>query len=372
VYLRELDGTRRQVARRGFDAADAESRLIAELRRRTRRVPIRGTGFTGEHLFGSLAEEYLAMLDDAPYTEGTKAGIRQMVRTRLLNTPLARTPLGDVKVSVVAHMYRSLADVPGVARNVLIEIRKICDLGVEKDIWPINPARAFTPSRQKRRERKEVPEENQLRDLRAAIIAYRDRPDRFGPAPSNLLLDVIDVILGTSARIGEALGLRWTDIALDDPVPTVTIRGTIVERAGTTKFYQPFTKTAAGARRVPVPQFLEATLRRRLADATLDQEFVFETRRGSPNGPQDVHRALRRVREWAEIPSDMAPHALRRYVATAISEGIDLDTAARTLGHQRATITERYYVARSPLTPDARHVLDHAVPWARQERKAIV
>lgn len=94
--------------------------------------------------------------------------------------------------------------------------------------------------------------------------------------------------------------------------------------------------------------------------------FVFETRSGSPNGTQDVHRALRRVREWAGIPDTVVPHALRRYVATTISESIDLDTAARTLGHQRATVTERYYVARNPLTPDAREVLEHAVPWVRQ------
>ena len=51
-----------------------------------------------------------------------------------------------------------------------------------------------------------------------------------GPKPDGQLALIFDVILGTGARIGEALAIRVCDADLS--APTVTISGTIVPHRG--------------------------------------------------------------------------------------------------------------------------------------------
>ncbi|WP_170202076.1 tyrosine-type recombinase/integrase [Paramicrobacterium agarici] len=264
----------------------------------------------------------------------------------------------------VADFYDSEYDhARSQARNVMTVLRQVCDRGYRLGLMRSNFARDIKLAP---RTRKQVfaPTPMALDELRDAIVAYRERPDRMGPKPNALLEHVVEVILGTSCRISEAVGLRWEDVDIVSPVPTVSIVGQVVEGHRQEKHWAPVLKTRTSARVVPIPDHLVAVLMERKVQARAGSQFVFETRTGKPNGAQDVHRALRAVRAWAGISDEMVPHSLRKAVATTVSEMAGLKASAAVLGHSETRVTEDYYVRRALQAPDIRFALDALAPGA--------
>ncbi|WP_157009135.1 tyrosine-type recombinase/integrase [Agromyces laixinhei] len=97
-------------------------------------------------------------------------------------------------------------------------------------------------------------------------------------------------------------------------------------------------------------------LRRRKLSSN-GNDFVFHTRTGAPNGTQDIHRALRRVREWADLDEELVPHALRKSAVTAVADALGIEGAAQFAGHKRSRVTEQYYAKRAVQAPDTFQVL---------------
>lgn len=63
-----------------------------------------------------------------------------------------------------------------------------------------------------------------------------------------MLIDVVEVLLGTSCRVSEAVGLRWQDVDLSSDPPTVEIVGHVVEGNGQLKRWEPGLESANGHR----------------------------------------------------------------------------------------------------------------------------
>ncbi|WP_183042374.1 tyrosine-type recombinase/integrase [Microbacterium sp. AG1240] len=301
---------------------------------------------------------------------GTRGNETRIIRNKIMPSRIGSVVATTVTVQDVSDFYFSIAlKAPSEARNAQNELRKVFDTARQKGLVSSNPARDFRGVMPRKPVNKFVPGPLELRDFFDVAVAYRERPNRMGPEPSRDLEDLIEVVLGTSARLGEALGLHWVDVRLEADVPTVSIRGTVQEKGGP-KFYQPHTKTEAGQRTVPIPDFLVQTLRRRATENTMGSPFVFHTKTGRVSGQQDLQRSLRAVRKWSTtsdlVPTvsvEMVPRALRRSVATAISNEESLEAAAKTLGHRETGVTENSYAKRSDLAPDVRHVLDGLAPW---------
>lgn len=355
VYYARLDGKggrlRLERKTRAEARRVARERLPQLIEQRDAKSPI-----SGSTRLRDVVEKWIELEN---FTEA------KVESTRHENERLARANilpmLGDRRVSeitplVVQDFYQHHAErTPRQADTIRGVLSQIMDLAVVNEALLVNPVLAV---KRKKRAPKEIfaPTRMELDDLRDIVERYNLREDRRGPRPSRLLLDVIETILGTGARIGEACGLRWEDIDLLGEKPSVTIRGTVIEGKGQVKHYQPDTKTPAGIRKIFIAPRLVSILRhRRLMSA--GNEFVFATRSGLPNGPQDVHRALRRVREWAGITDEMVPHALRKSVLTAIAEEEGIEAAAKVAGHKQATVTERFYVKPSLETPDVTRTL---------------
>jgi integrase len=178
-----------------------------------------------------------------------------------------------------------------------------------------------------------------------------------GPKPDGQLSGIIEVMLGTSARIGEALAIRRRDVDVTGARPSVAIRGTIVTPRGEVPYRQDHPKTARSRRTVAIPSFTAEALRQRLArmDDTSPDALVFSSRNGTPLTMNNVRRQLRHVLDLAGIEG-VTPHSFRRTVATAIFEKSDVDLAAELLGHTDSKITIQHYIRRSemvnPVTAD--------------------
>lgn len=116
--------------------------------------------------------------------------------------------------------------------------------------------------------------------------------------------DLIEVMLGSAARIGEALALRKCDIDLDADPATISVTDTIVVRKGKGKgkgvYRQPFPKRANSNRTVAVPAFVADVLRSRLAlvETDDDEHLLFFTRRHTALYPHNVRRTFRESSRW--------------------------------------------------------------------------
>ncbi len=98
----------------------------------------------------------------------------------------------------------------------------------------------------------------------AAVRGWRRGPGVPGPPQDGQLEQIIEVMLGTSARIGEVLEIRKCDVDVTVSPAPVRICGTIVSPAGKPTYRQHQPKTQKSTRVVSVPSFPAEALRQRL------------------------------------------------------------------------------------------------------------
>ena len=183
---------------------------------------------------------------------------------------------------------------------------------------------------------------------------------------------VFAVMLGTGLRVGEATGLRWCDIDLEDGI--IDVNHTLVyydHRTSEGKkgcyFNVNTPKTEAGNRQVPMLDFVKEAFvmekqRQELlgvhCEATIDgyTDFIFLNRFGQPQHQSTLNKAIRRIiRDCndeqflkTENPEVLLPHfschSLRHTFTTRMCEaGVNIKVIQDTLGHKDITTTLNIY-----------------------------
>jgi integrase len=359
VTYRRLDGQRREATANASTKIGVDRKLKLKLPALIAEAAAPPT--QALVTFEAVVSEWLQYeelkLPDHLKARGTHAEHLRMLSRHLLPA-FGDALVAEITPAMIFQYYTGLAATHApLARNVKVLLKQILDHAVNLGhLEGPNPA---TTVKTLRRPKKQIfaPEVDELKMLRDATLSYMHDVDRPGPTPSMLLLDCIDLILATGERISEVLGLRFEkDIHLGSDVPFCTVNGAIKEKGGP-KRWEPFPKTEAGRRELALPDYAVAIILRRSVENTTRSEFLFHTRTGAPNGPQDVHRTLRLVRQHGGLPDNFVPHALRKTVATQVARTLGLDAAAMVLGHSRARVTEQSYVKRDLRAPDARDLL---------------
>jgi len=182
--------------------------------------------------------------------------------------------------------------------------------------------------------------------VRAKVAEWERHPaGKPGPKPDGQVGAIIETMLGTSARIGEVLALRRSDIDLDAAPPTVRIAGTIVSIDNGPTFRQDHPKTNKSRRTVAIPPFAARALAQRIAKIgeVEPDHLIFFTRNDTPITTNDFRRTLRSVLRKTDA-AGVTPHAFRRTVATTIDRVDGIDLAAELLGHTSTEITRVHYI----------------------------
>jgi len=178
----------------------------------------------------------------------------------------------------------------------------------------------------------------------------------------------------TGARLGEVLGLRWTDLDLD--TGTASIAGQL-DRYG--QHVEP--KTPRSRRLLDLPGALTGELRehRLRSPASRPGDYVLSTRTGRPLDHRNVTRSFTASAGRAGLAAP-APtfHSLRHTFASAfIAAGGDLVELSAHLGHRSPAITASVYsheFERHARTDERRARLDGmygggmAAPMAASQR----
>ncbi len=356
VKFRRIDGSYGKLRIRAASKARARRVLVEAVGEEYEAAHTTGDGLSPDSLFTELAHEYM---EHVAFTGDQRDTTRHENR-RLIEKKIAplmgALALREIKASTILRVYKTIhRETPRQADTCKALISQICSYAVMNDLMVANPAREVKSAKQ-RLKPIYAPDAIELEHFRAIIRDYQNREDRMGPRPTDLLGDVVDLILATGARVSEAVGLKWQFVDITSEQPSITIAGKIVDSKGQPKHYEDYLKSEAGWRRISVPIEVLPMLRRRWL-ASGGNEFVFHTRTGAPSGTQDVHRSLRRVREWADLDEELVPHALRKSAVTAVADALGIEGAAQFAGHKRSRVTEQYYAKRAVQAPDTSVVL---------------
>jgi integrase len=161
---------------------------------------------------------------------------------------------------------------------------------------------------------------------------------------------LFSVALAVGLRLGEALGLRWTDIDLVGGTLTVNNQ---LQRVNKVPMLVP-PKTRNGARKVVLPRFaIEAFQSHRgrqqsedkpaAGDKWQETGFVFTSEIGTPLDDTNVRRTLRKLLKDAGLPQ-IRFHDLRHTCASLLlAQRVPARVVMEILGHSQISLTMNTY-----------------------------
>lgn len=339
--FRDADGRLRKVTATAGSPSAARALLKDRLLNRT------GYGSGGvlslASPFGDLVALWLADLELRELAEGTKESYRDQVRLHVL-PGFEHFTLGEVTTGRVEWFLKAQAAVsPSRARHSRTMLNLLFGFALRHDAIARNPVEGTSTLRTTREQPQALTME-QIASIRAAAADWRADPGRPGPKPDGQVRDIIEVLLGTAMRPGEVLALRPCDIEETPSGMIASVAGTVVQRKGTGTVRQVHPKSDASIRRIPVPEFAAAVLRRRL-EGVAPERTIFASRSGGPLSPYNVRRTFREFLVDAGLAnSGISLRWYRRTGATVIARSLGSDVAAAYLGHTSTTITEGHYI----------------------------
>ena len=346
------DGVVRLVEATGPSAAAARRHLAAALARREHRG---GREITGATRLSVVVEAWLADVERSDRSTGTRRLYWQTAELHVVPR-IGALLMREATVPRLERFAQGLADEVGPSTSKLARtvLTGALGLAVRHGALAVNPMREVSPVRAKRREVR-APSLDDVRALRADLAA--DEPARSVHLPA-----LVDVMLGTGARIGEALALRWVDVDLE--VGAAALTGTVVRvkdrAAGTSALVRQDTTKGHRPRALMVPAFTRAALvgQREHGWDGGEHGLVFPSVVGGLREVTTVERQWRGFRERNPRWEALTTHAFRRAVATAVERESGMAVAAAVLGHSSERITAAHYVERATMGPDVTGVLE--------------
>lgn len=367
---RDDDGKVRRVSATGSTMREAERNLKKVVADRS---SYRSTGeLTADSSFTRLVEVWLADLDlEGKLAPSTRALYERNMRHLVLPAFDGYT-LREITVSKVDRFIKTLAMTKSysMAKQARTVLSLAFGLAVRYDAIAKNPVRDTARLRKPPSQAMALTI-GQVEAIRAAVRGWRRGPGFAGPPPDGQLEQVIEVMLGTSARIGEVLAIRRCDVDVTRSPATVRLCGTIVSPAGKPTHRQSHPKTMKSTRSVSVPSFTAEALRARLVRIASEEpeHLIFFSRNGTPLTTNNIRRRLRAVLDEAGIEG-VTPHSFRRTVATVLDRAGGADLAAEMLGHTSSKITKEHYIQpEEAVNPVTAYLLEALAPGAIEDER---
>ena len=242
---------------------------------------------------------------------------------------------------------------PQTIRHVHACLHKACQDAVRWGHISRNPLDAADPPRKSGDGTKEMRTWSK-EQLKAFLAAVHD--DRLCP--------LWHLIAMTGMRRGEAIGLRWQDVDLENA--RLSVRRALVPTNREVVISEP--KTAKGRRVVALDPVTVEVLKSQAArqleeqqlwdDAWVDSGLVFTAENGDALDPESVSRYFRQAVKKALLPT-IRLHDLRHTHATlALQAGVHPKVVSERLGHATVSITLDTY--------------SHAIPAMQEEAAALI
>lgn len=369
VRFRDDDGQLRLVQGTGDTRKSAERALKQKITRRNG-YSAGSRDLSAASTFGRLVEVWLADLDLMDNLAPSTRGLYERNMRQLVMPAFEHYTLREITVRTVDQFIKKLASTKSysTAKQARTVLSLALGLAVRYDALKENPVRGIARIHKPPAQAMALTVE-QVQAVRTAVRSWRRGQGLCGPKPDGQLEQIIEVMLGTSGRIGEVLAIRKCDVDVTRSPATVRICGTIVSPAGKPTYRQHHPKTEQSIRVVSVPSFTAEALRERLVAVAVEppDQLLFFSRNRTPLTTNNVRRRLRTILAEAGI-TGVTPHAFRRTVATVLDRAGGADLAAELLGHSSSKITKQHYIEPdetvNPVTAEILEALGPGMPGA--------
>ena len=284
---------------------------------------------------------------------------------------LGSKTVSSLKKSDIKRFYNYLADErhlkPATIDNIHTVLHQILDMAVDDDYLRNNPSNNVLKELKQSHCFQTEKRRALTRPEQELLLSYlKNTPS------ASLWYPIFAVLIGTGLRVGEATGLRWCDIDLEEGI--IDVNHTLVYYDHRTEgskrgcyFNINTTKTPAGKRQVPMLDFVkEAFLMEKERQELLDihceavvdgyTDFIFLNRFGQPQHQATLNKAIRRIirdcndeqllkDENAKILlPHFSCHSLRHTFTTRMCEaGVNVKVIQDTLGHKDISTTLNIY-----------------------------
>ena len=352
VHFRAHDGRLYRIRATDDSKTAARRRALAEVETKLLAGP-RGQ-YDARTRFAAVADEWLAGLEElveaGRRSPSTVALYKHVLNRNVLPAigGLTLTDLSTVRLEYVLHELRRKNGY-ATAKVSRAITSGICSLAVRRGGMRSNPVREVSSLEK---------EQHEARALTVAeTVEWLTILDQDPYAVRKDLPDLTRFLLGTGLRIGEAVGVHWEDVDLDQGI--LHVRRTVIRVPGQGMFAKK-PKSRSGERVLSMPAWLVSLLRERRAAAP-DALLLFPDAVGGYRDRNNVEKDFRKVRagtpfEW------VVPHTYRKTVATVLdAEGLSARIIADQLGHSRISMTQDVYMGRRAVDPSAAAALDRAL-----------
>lgn len=355
---RSTDGVTRIVERRGpadeFDQYGklAEDTLIEALK--DFRPPSVADKTTLDTPLTALIEHHLERLAEdgrSPATISTyKFAARKLIKF------VGAVRVHEATPARIDAAIRSMRTAHGatMARQAKTILRGALQLAVMASILSANPVRDVQSIKSKAQPKGATAlTGEQLRELLAKLGASAYCQDHD-------LADPITLLIATGLRRSELLALRWVDF--DAEARTLAVTGKLVRATGHGLSRIDDTKSAAGKRTLPLPQFAVDALKLRHGRPFVGElPMIFASTAGTWRDPNNFGKRWRTVRDDLGV-AEITTHSFRKTVATLIDDaGLSPRVGADQLGHSKVSMTQDTYMARGRVHTEVAELLDRAI-----------
>lgn len=327
-----------QVVKGGFKAiAEAQAwekqeRLRLDRKEQIKASPVRPNSMQVKTnlTFLDLSNQYLLNADGRKMknTISTKKNIMR----EFLGFVNNNIEVSDVTRVMVQGFMRNVYESKGAkcANRYLRELSTIFNYGILQDVIALNPCRGIEKYSEEDAERY-VPSKEEVYKILMAAEPWEK--------------ELLNVIIGTGARIGEVLNLKWSEVNIERGVVSLYTRK---RKNGNRE-----------ARTVTMGAMLKSVMETKWRNRDESKEYVFINPNSGNKYYKEVHvikHFMKRLCERAGV-NHFGFHSLRHYVSVRLADSGKCSTfeLQRLLGHQRPSTTEIYL--RS-LAPDLKNVAD--------------
>ena len=249
---RDADGRLRVVTARGESQSAAKANLKLRLLNRS------GCGTSGmlslSSSFGDLVALWLADLELQDLVDQTKENYRDDIRLHVLPA-FQHFTLGAITTGRVERFLKSeLAVSYSRAKHSRTMLNLLFGFALRYDAIPRNPVEG-TSQLKKPKGTPEALTLKQIAAIRRAAATWRTGPDVLGPKPDGQVRDILEILLGSALRIGEALALRPCDVHDGPKGMMIEVTGAVVLKTGHGAVRQSHPKTEHSIRRIALPEF---------------------------------------------------------------------------------------------------------------------
>jgi integrase len=366
--IRDLDGVVRPIEASGASISAAEHTLRERITDRI--IPVGDAALTGETKLKDLAAFWLEEVRAERRLNQTTLELYERDTRNLILPLLGEFRLRELTVGRVDATLKRLAR-EGVSKgkHARVVLSLMMGLATRHDAISSNPVRDAGRLPKSDMTPRSL-SGDELHAVRTALSEWRTGDSVLGPRPDGQLATIIEVLLGTSTRIGEVLALRICDVDVTTSPAVVTIAGTLVNTKQDGLTRQDHPKKARQSRMVAIPEFAAEALRRQIASMgePEPETLLFRSREGTALWPNNVRRQWRKIRDSSPLLEglDLAavtPHTFRKTVATTLARGSGSALAAEMLGHSSEEVTKLHYIERHPMVnPLTATVLESLAP----------